>query len=60
MDYMAYTANIGELATKYTWPSVIQYDDDYRVHQFDFKYPCGSDSPHLTAVNLEVHTKGQV
>jgi hypothetical protein len=26
-DYLAYTAKIGEMATRFTWVSVLQYDD---------------------------------
>jgi hypothetical protein len=53
LDYLAYTTKIGELATKFTWSSVIQYDDDYRVKQSEFGFPWGSDSPHMLTVGLE-------
>ena len=46
-DYMSYTTKIGELATLYTWKSVILWDDRYREKQFEFKFRWGSDSPHL-------------
>ena len=46
-DYMSYTTKIGELATSYTWKSVILWDDRYREKQFEFKFRWGSDSPHL-------------
>ena len=29
-DYVAYTAKIGELASRYTWASVLAYDQEYR------------------------------
>ena len=32
-DYMAYTAKTGELASKYTWASVLAYDQEYRRRQ---------------------------
>ena len=28
-DYMAYTVKIGELASRYTWASVLVYDQEY-------------------------------
>jgi hypothetical protein len=30
LDYLAYTAKVGEMATRYTWGSVLLYDDHYR------------------------------
>jgi hypothetical protein len=59
LDYMSYTAKVGELATKYTWVSVILYDDQYRLKQHEFQYRWGSDSPHLISLNLDVRTKNQ-
>ena len=32
-DYMAYTAKTGELASRYTWASVLAYDQEYRRRQ---------------------------
>ena len=29
-DYMAYTAKIGKLASRYTWASVLAYVQEYR------------------------------
>ena len=49
LDYQAYTAKIGELACKYTWRSVILFDDEYRDKQNQFQFRWGSDSPHLHA-----------
>jgi hypothetical protein len=53
LDYLAYTAKIGELATKFTWSSVMRYDDEYRTRQSCFGFPWGSDSPHMLTVNLD-------
>ena len=52
LDYLSYTAKIGEFATKFTWKSVILYDDDYRAKQHQFQFRWGSDSPHLSLVKL--------
>ena len=60
LDYLAYTTKIGELATKFTWPSVMQYDDDYRALQHTYGFRWGSDTPHLSTINLEVRTKPKI
>ena len=51
-DYLAYTAKIGELASRYTWTSVVLYDNDYRECQAMYQFRWGSDSPHLATVHL--------
>ena len=51
-DYMSYTTKIGELACKYTWKSVILYDNEYREKQHLFLFRWGSDSAHLHTVQL--------
>nr|KAG5698507.1 hypothetical protein BaRGS_005902 [Batillaria attramentaria] len=33
IDYLAYTAKVGEMATRYTWQSVLTYDHQYRASQ---------------------------
>ena len=53
VDYMAYTAKIGELATRYTWQSVLLYDQDYRKKQAAAGFRWGADSHHLVAVHLK-------
>ena len=32
-DYLSYSIKIFELARKYTWESVLKYDDEYRILQ---------------------------
>ena len=59
LDYLAYTTKVGELATKFTWSSVIQYDDDYRSLQQQYGFRWGSDTPHLSTLNLELRGKAQ-
>ena len=46
-DYLAYTVKIAELVEAFTWPSVIQYDNEYRKRQFQYGFRWGSDSQHL-------------
>ncbi len=53
LDYCSYTTKIGELANRFTWASVMAYDDDYRARQSQFGFRWGSDSPHLATVSLE-------
>ena len=52
-DYMAYTAKIGELALRYTWASVLAYDQEYRRRQAAARFRWGSDSQHLCTVLLK-------
>ena len=52
-DYMAYTAKIGELASRYTWASVLAYDQEYRCRQAAARFRWGSDSQHLCTVLLK-------
>ena len=52
MDYIAYTIKVAELANKFTWLSVLQYDQTYRRMQQMHQFRWASDSPHLTSVYL--------
>ena len=46
-DYsIAYTVKIGELIERFTWVSVLQYDNEYRKRQFEYGFRWGSDSQH--------------
>jgi hypothetical protein len=51
-DYINHQIKIGELATRYTWASVIQYDQEYRDKQAEMQYSFGSDAGHLSRVIL--------
>ena len=46
-DYLAYTVKIAELVEAFIWPSVIQYNNEYRKRQFQYGFRWGSDSQHL-------------
>jgi hypothetical protein len=52
IDYLAYTAKVGEMACRYTWSSVLAYDQQYRVSQAAYGFRWGSDSQHLAMVAL--------
>lgn len=52
MDYVAYTAKIGELACRYSWMSVMLFDNEYRELQAIHKFRWGADIPHLSTVCL--------
>ena len=45
--YLAYTVKIVESIETFTWPIVIQYDNEYRKRQFQYGFRWGSDSQHL-------------
>jgi hypothetical protein len=51
-DYICHQIKIGELATRYTWTSVIQYDQEYRDKRADELFRFGADSGHLSRVLL--------
>ncbi len=47
MQYLGYTAKIGELATTHTWASVLSYDREYREAQSALEFVWGADSPFI-------------
>ncbi len=51
--YLAYTVKIMELSTKFTWSSVLKYNDEFRHVQAVYNYPWSYDSHHLHTVLLE-------
>jgi hypothetical protein len=51
--YLIYTIKMGELATRFTWASVLSYDDDYRRRQWETKFQWGADAPHLSTIMLK-------
>jgi hypothetical protein len=57
LDYLSYTTKVGELANRFTWQSVMVYDDQYREKQARFGYRWGSDSPHIATVVPEERKK---
>ena len=51
--YLADTVKIMELSAKFSWPSVLQYDDEFRHIKAVYNYPWSFDSHHLHTVTLE-------
>ena len=58
-DYLAYTVQISELATEFTWGSVLQYDDAYRRKQAQGNLQWGSQLQHIDRLNLKVREPKQ-
>lgn len=52
-DYLSYTAKVGELACRFTWTSVLVYDNEYRQQQAAASFRWGSDSQHLSTTLLK-------
>ena len=44
--YMAYTAMISDLAARYEWMSILEFDKRYRELQAAHGFPWGTDHPH--------------
>ena len=51
-EYLSYAIKILELATKYTWQSVLQYDDEFRILQHTYGFSWSTDHSHLHEVVL--------
>ena len=56
-DYLSHIAKMGELATRYTWSSVILLDDEYRRQQAAYGFCWGSDTPHTSMLVLHERAK---
>ncbi len=46
-DYLAYTAKVGQLGSKFTWNSVLAYDNEYRHLQAEHGFRLATDIQHL-------------
>ena len=51
-DYMAFTVAIHELASRYDWASVLEYDIRYREQQAEHGFRWGSPAQHLESLLL--------
>lgn len=51
-EYLSYAIKVLELATKYTWQSVLQYDDEFRILQHTYGFSWSTDHSHLHEVVL--------
>ena len=52
LNYLSSTAKIGDLALRYSWLSVLYYDNEYRYFQAQYKFEWGRDAPHLATTSL--------
>ena len=50
--YMRYTEMVGELGCRFTWQSVLIFDDEDRQRQAAEKFARGTHAPHLATVVL--------
>ena len=50
--YLAYTAKVHDLFTKFERLSVLEYDRQYRIYQAAHKFDWGVDLPHLDTTTL--------
>ena len=54
-NYLNYTKMISELATCYTWQSVLMFDTEYRQRQAAHKLAWGDQAPYLSTMILQDH-----
>ena len=57
-QYLTYTEMIGELACRFTWTSVLLFDEEYRQRQAAVGFPWGTEAPHLSTVLLRDRQQG--
>ena len=50
--YMAYTALVSDLAAKYEWQSVLEFDSKYRELQAEYQFQWGTPHPHTERYHL--------
>ena len=50
--YLKYTEMIGEMACRFTWLSVLHFDEEYRQRQAAQGFAWGTEAPHLSTVTL--------
>ena len=51
-EYFSYSIKIYELARKYSWEPVLQFDDEFRILQHMYGYPWSHDHSHLHEIML--------
>ena len=57
-QYLTYTEMIGELACRFTWTSVLLFDEEYSQRQAAVGFPWGTEAPHLSTVLLRDRQQG--
>ena len=53
-EYLSYSIKIYELANKYSWGSVLQYDNEFRILQHTYVHLWSMDNSHIHEVMLIV------
>ena len=53
--YLCYSIKIYELVKKYSWVSVLQYENEFRMLQHTYGHSCSIDSSHIHKVMLIPH-----
>ena len=53
VDYLLYLVKVGELGCRYTWSSVMLFDDVYREQQVVRNYTWGTDNQHMHTLLLK-------
>ena len=51
-SYLEYSVKINHLASKFSWHSVLQYDEEFRIAQNKFLFPWTHDNMHMHSVLL--------
>ena len=51
-SYLTYTVKVMQLCTRYTWVSILRFDDEFRQLQAFYQVPWTYDSNHLRTVYL--------
>ena len=54
--YLRYTEMMGELAARYTWQSVLLFDEEYRQRQAKHDFTWDTSGPHVSTVMLRDRT----
>ena len=57
-QYLTYTEMIGELACRFTWTSVLLFNEEYRQRQAVVGFPWRTEAPHLSTVLLRDRQQG--
>ena len=57
-QYLTYMEMIGELACRFTWTSVLLFDEEYRQRQAAVGFPWGTEAPYLSTVLLRDRQQG--
>ena len=56
-SYLSYMEKIADFASKYTWPSILTYDREYRRWQAQNSCTWGTDNIHLAEIHLDTRSR---